>query len=379
MRRAQEDDMQEATCLVRAGQVTEATALIQRLLGPASRSDSAAQERPWRISDRRRTWIQRAAQVIRGRSAPTPTPEPDFISEPGQFLARSYQNSAGRRAYRLYVPSGYRGQPVPLVVMLHGCKQTAEDFAAGTRMNAHAERHSCLVAYPAQSSAANGSKCWNWFSPQHQTRGNGEASLIAGITQEVVEDFTIDPRRIYVAGLSAGGAAAAIMGTAYPDLYAAVGVHSGLACGAAHDVPSAFTAMRLGEPSVGGATSPGPRLMIPTIVFHGDRDRTVNPRNGEQVLAQAGTGRELERTIERGQVPGGHAYTRTLYTERNGQVVLESWIVYGAGHAWSGGNPAGSYTDPYGPDAGREMLRFFLEHPCETSRTPLVSSGTRVP
>ena len=371
--------MQEATCLVRAGQVTEATALIQRLLGPASRSDSAAQERPWRISDRRRTWIQRAAQVIRGRSAPTPTPEPDFISEPGQFLARSYQNSAGRRAYRLYVPSGYRGQPVPLVVMLHGCKQTAEDFAAGTRMNAHAERHSCLVAYPAQSSAANGSKCWNWFSPQHQTRGNGEASLIAGITREVVEDFTIDPRRIYVAGLSAGGAAAAIMGTAYPDLYAAVGVHSGLACGAAHDVPSAFTAMRLGEPSVGGATSPGPRLMIPTIVFHGDRDRTVNPRNGEQVLAQAGTGRELERTIERGQVPGGHAYTRTLYTERNGQVVLESWIVHGAGHAWSGGNPAGSYTDPYGPDAGREMLRFFLEHPCETSRTPLVSSGTRVP
>jgi len=247
--------MQEATCLVRAGRVTEATALIQRLLGPASRSDSASQERPWRMPDPRRNWIQRTAQVMRGRSAPTPTPEPDFISEPGQFLARSYQNAAGRRAYRLYVPSGYRGQPAPLVVMLHGCKQTAENFATGTRMNVHAERHSCLVAYPAQSSAANGSKCWNWFSPQHQTRGNGEASLIAGITQEVVEDFTIDPRRIYVAGLSAGGAAAAIMGTAYPDLYAGVGVHSGLACGAADDVPSAFTAMRLGEPSCAGATS----------------------------------------------------------------------------------------------------------------------------
>ena len=105
----------------------------------------------------------------------------------------------------------------------------------------------------------------------------------------------------------------------------------------------------------------------------------MNPRNGEQILAQAGTGRELERTSERGQVPGGHAYTRTLYTERNGAVILESWTVHGAGHAWSGGNPAGSYTDPNGPDAGREMLRFFLEHPCETSRTPLVSSGTRVP
>jgi poly(3-hydroxybutyrate) depolymerase len=128
-------------------------------------------------------------------------------------------------------------------------------------------------------------------------------------------------------------------------------------------VPSAFTAMRLGEPSCAGATSPRPRLTIPTIVFHGDRDRTVNPRNGEQVLAQAGAGRELERIVERGQVPGGHAYTRTRYTERNGGVMLESWTVHGAGHAWSGGNPAGSYTDPYGPDAGREMLRFFLEHP----------------
>ena len=161
-----DNDMQDATCLVRAGRVTEATALIQRLLGPASRSDSAAQERPWRMPDPGRNWIRRAAQVMRGRSAPTPTPEPDFISEPGQFLARSYQNSAGRRTYRLYLPSGYRGQPVPLVVMLHGCKQTAENFAAGTRMNVHAERHSCLVAYPTQSSAANGSKCWNWFSPQ---------------------------------------------------------------------------------------------------------------------------------------------------------------------------------------------------------------------
>jgi poly(hydroxyalkanoate) depolymerase family esterase len=375
-----EDGIQEATCLVRAGRVTEATALIQRLLGPMSRSVSAAEERPWRMSDHRRNWIRRAAQVMRGRSAPTSTPEPDFISEPGQFLTRSYENSAGRRAYRLYIPSGYRGQPVPLVVMLHGCKQTAEDFAAGTRMNVHAEGHSCLVAYPAQSSNANGSKCWNWFSPEHQTRGNGEASLIAGITQKVVEDFTVDLQRIYVAELSAGGAAAAIMGAAYPDLYAAVGVHSGLACGAAHDVPSAFNAMRLGEPSARGAIEPGPRLTRPTIVFHGDRDSTVNPRNSEQVLAQAATGRVLEKLVERGQVPGGHAYTRILYSERNGAVILESWTVHGAGHAWSGGNPAGSYTDPYGPDAGREMLRFFLEHShAKRTALSLVSSGTGAP
>lgn len=177
----------------------------------------------------------------------------------------------------------------------------------------HAEAHRCLVAYPAQSSAANGSKCWNWFSPQHQTRGTGEASLIAGITQQVIEDFPVDPQRIYIAGLSAGGAAAAIMGAAYPDLYAAVGVHSGLACGAAHDVPSALTAMRLGEPSGRGGMPAAPRVMIPTIVFQGDRDSTVNPRNSEQVLAQAGADRELERLVERGQVPGGHAYTRTIH------------------------------------------------------------------
>jgi poly(hydroxyalkanoate) depolymerase family esterase len=247
-------------------------------------------------------------------------------------------------------------------------------------MNVHAEGHSCVVAYPAQSSNANGSKCWNWFSPEHQTRGNGEASLIAGITQKVVEDFTVDPQRIYVAGLSAGGAAAAIMGAAYPDLYAAVGVHSGLACGAAHDVPSAFNAMRLGEPSARGAIEPGPRLTRPTIVFHGDRDSTVNPRNSEQVLAQAATGRVLEKLVERGQVPGGHAYTRILYSERNGAVILESWTVHGAGHAWSGGNPAGSYTDPYGPDAGREMLRFFLEHShAKRTALSLVSSGTGAP
>src|SRR5437588_253770 len=184
------------------------------------------------------------------------------------------------------VRTGRVTEATALIQLLHGCKQTAEDFAAGTRMNVHAEGHSCLVAYPVQSSAANSSKCWNWFSPQHQTRGNGEASLIAGITQKVVEDFTVDPQRIYVAGLSAGGAAAVIMGAAYPDLYAAVGVHSGLACGAAHDVPSGCTAMLLGEPSGGRTISPGPRLMIPTIVFHGDRDSTVNPLDGAQVRTQ---------------------------------------------------------------------------------------------
>jgi poly(hydroxyalkanoate) depolymerase family esterase len=262
------------------------------------------------------------------------------------------------------VPSGYCGEPAPLVVMLHGCTQNAEDFAAGTRMNAHAEELIWLVAYPEQAARANPSRCWNWFRPEHQRRGHGEASLIAGITEQVMGNFLVDPQRVYVAGLSAGGAAAAVMGSAYSDLYAAAAIHSGLPCGAACDVPSAFAAMREGGPLRygSGANSAGPTRIVPTIVFHGDQDRTVNPHNGEQVLAQAMTDTELDKSIERGQVPGGHAYTRTLYTDRKGTVMLESWTIHGAGHAWSGGSPAGSYTDPKGPDAMREMLRFFLDH-----------------
>jgi len=252
--------------------------------------------------------------------------------------------------------------------MLHGCQQSPEDFAAGTRMNAHAEARTCLVAYPGQAASANGSKCWNWFDPRHQRRGQGEASLIAGITGEVLRDFSVDPRRVYVAGLSAGGAAAAIMASTYPDLYAAVGVHSGLACGAAHDVASAFAAMGQGEAVGGNGIGSGPsievpRPIVPTIVFHGDRDRIVHPRNGERVLLQSGRGTKLERVIEHGQVPGGHAYTRTLYTDPSGRVMLEAWTIHGAAHAWSGGSRAGSYTDPQGPDAAQEMLRFFLDHP----------------
>jgi poly(hydroxyalkanoate) depolymerase family esterase len=244
--------------------------------------------------------------------------------------------------------------------MLHGCTQSPDDFAAGTQMNLAAEANDCFVAYPGQIRSANAQKCWNWFNQGDQIRDAGEPSLIAGITRQVMRDFAIDPARVFVAGLSAGGAAAAIMGHAYPELYAAVGVHSGLACGAARDMPSAFAAMQHGGGGIAGSSS---GAVVPTIIFHGERDTTVNPRNGDAVAAQAVSGLTQRTQVEFGQVPGGHAYRKTLYFDASGRTVVEKWVVQGAGHAWFGGSPAGSYTDPHGPDATKEMMRFFLQHP----------------
>ena len=284
------------------------------------------------------------------------------LPDGARFEERTYVNEAGSRSYKLYIPSGYTGQALPLVVMLHGCTQSPDDFAAGTQMNELAEEQMFLVAYPAQTQAANMSKCWNWFSASDQQRDQGEPSLIAGITRQIMRDFPVEAGRVFIAGLSAGGAAAAIMGATYPDLYTAVGVHSGLACGAASDMPSAFAAMKQGgSPGGGGSRRSGG--FVPTIVFHGDRDTTVNPINGDQVIAQAKAAADLRTTISRGEAPGGMGYTRTLQADESGRPMLEHWVLHGASHAWSGGSAAGSYTEPRGPDASREMMRFFLEQP----------------
>ena len=282
-----------------------------------------------------------------------------------RFITGAYANHAGHRAYKLYIPSAYQNKPLPLVVMLHGCKQTPDDFALGTRMNVLAEENSCLVVYPAQPLSANISRCWNWFIPRHQRRGDGEPSLIAGITQKIMRDYAVDPRRIYVAGLSAGAAAAIILARTYSDIYAAVGVHSGPLPGSANNFASARLVMRHGKsPSVGAAnlSADAAPSIVPTIVFHGDRDNKVHPRNGEHVLNRYSAGIALERKLRHGKIPNGHSFTQTLYLNASKSAVMEQWVIHGLGHAWSGGSPAGSYTDPQGPDAAREMLRFFLQH-----------------
>ena len=306
---------------------------------------------------------------VRRPEPPPPPPGTMPVVHPNgpRFLSGTFANAAGSRPYKLFVPSGYRADaPIPLVVMLHGCTQSPDDFAAGTRMNELAEKQTVLVLYPGQTRSANIQKCWNWFQESQQRRNMGEPSIIAGLAFDVMNHYAVDPRRVYVAGLSAGGAAAAIMGEAYPDLFAAVGVHSGLACGAAHNLSSAMTAMRGGQlPAFRSATA-GPELerrVVPTIVFHGDRDTTVHPRNAGQVVAKStGTARLAMRT-EDVPVEHGHPYSLTVGVNDAGETMVEKWVIHGAGHAWSGGSPDGSYTDAHGPDATREMLRFFLAHP----------------
>jgi poly(hydroxyalkanoate) depolymerase family esterase len=394
--------MVEACRLTRQGRLVEANALIQRTLTTpavirrapdalcAGEEASGASGRPLASSPplpaRGGTLLRhipsgwahglrafpsrRASRLdlANGPATPAPAPAPAPAAKgPGQFDAFSYTNAAGTRAYRLYVPTGGTGGRLPLVVMLHGGTQDAASFAAATGMNDLAERQKFLVVYPEQPSSANAGKYWNWFAPGHQRRDAGEPSLIAGITRQVMDRYPVDGTRVYVAGFSAGGAMAAVMAAVYPDLYAAVGVHSGLAYAVARDVVSAFAVMKHGP----SRPARSPANPLPLIVFHGDRDATVAYGNAGCLIEQAVATESQEHgsvttptaVTNGGQVPGGHAYTRTSYRSAAGTTVAEFWTVHQGGHGWSGGDPVGSYTDPRGPSASAEFVRFFGEHP----------------
>ncbi|SCC91201.1 Esterase, PHB depolymerase [Thiomonas sp. X19] len=424
--------IREATRLTQAGRLDEATAAIQRALGVmrADKADAASADRPadgrfelpapaaaargethgrperalspagaaagaQQLGDGLEMDRQKNIEDAHGDSQPgftalgrrlVPQGAAGVVREPSgrsAFVDGVFEHAGTTRRYKLYIPAGHDARALPLVVMLHGCNQSPEDFAAGTGMNARAGEQGFFVLYPEQAQEANPARCWNWFQQDHQLRGLGEPALIAAMAQALVLRHGMDGRRVYIAGLSAGGAMAAIVAAAYPDVFAAVGVHSGLAPGAADNLPDALAAMRggaAGRRPQGQGKGKGPvpvsgpairpRILVPTIVFHGDQDRTVHPRNGEQVIAAAmdrlgatePAAPERQLRTERGISAGGQSYTRSHH-DAQGQAMSEHWSLHGAGHAWSGGRAEGSYTDPSGPDATGEMLRFFFAQP----------------
>ena len=386
--------MGEATRLVRSGQLADATRAIQQALGGRTGSfgaDAATATAPlpepavnlaspWRRAGTPADVEDAVVTAPRPRPYQCPVAGRPLAEPPGSFTRVAFAHPGARHNphhYHLYVPPVATAErPMPLVLMLHGCTQNPVDFATGTGMNAAAAPLNALVLYPEQPHSANPNGCWNWFRPGDQHRGSGEPALLVAMLRDVMARHPVDVERVYVAGLSAGGAMAAVLGREYPDVFAAVGVHSGLQAGAAHNVMGALSAMKSGAKpgpathSTGNAAASPPP---PLIVFHGDADTTVHAHNAEQLIqaqlaalagAQGGTQHTVQ-TVHRGESPGGRGYTRTVYArpaEPTGAVVAEHWLLHHTGHAWAGGHASGSHTDPAAVDATAEMLRFFLAH-----------------
>ena len=311
-----------------------------------------------------------------------------------------YQDTSGDHPYFVYTPPTYHvATAVPLLVMLHGCTQTAADFAGGTRMNQLAEQYGFIVVYPQQTRTSNRTLCWNWFKPSNQIRDRGEPAIIAQMVQAVKQNtaqWTIDSNRVYVAGASAGAAMAVILGATYADTFAAIGVHSGVEYQAVTNMISGFKVMHRGGPdpvkqglSAYEAMGNHKRI-VPTIVFHGTHDRTVAPVNGDQVVQQWMQTNNLAShglyvadfkhpTITAsGQVPGGHSYTVHTWKDHTGNEVQAYWKIHGMGHAWSGGSSTGSYTDPRGPSASEAMYQFFMNHPMAVVSRSDISHGSKI-
>ena len=362
--------IRDAMILMRSGDLTAATTAIQRGLEQPHPTYRPTPERPTASEGSLDGEFHVATDATESIVLD------HYDAEPGTPVTRSLQaetfNCAeGTRDYLVYAPGEPGLERPPLILMLHGCTQSAADFARGTRMHQRAAAEGYVVVYPTQSRSGNPGGCWNWFRPGDQQRDSGEPAILAGLVLEMSQRFNCDPNRIYVAGLSAGGAMAIALARAYPDVFRAVGVHSGLAYGAAHDMPSAMMAMRngaAGKPR--HANAEGKAEFVPTIVFHGDRDQTVDVANARRVAEDAaeawanslGPDSQIRSDSSRTQTAtGGREYTATCIRDLSGKSRVETWIVHGAGHAWFGGDAAGTYTDPAGPDATAEMLRFFRD------------------
>ena len=383
--------MSKAMRLVQQKEVLKATEAIQRVLhGKLPAQDEPSTTQGWRVVEPDSEPSRSAGdQNGRGRRPGSASAQPGVAqpgvahpgvdSLPGRFISGTFRGHTGTRNYKLYLPSGYladrdtgrdAAQTLPLLVMLHGCQQNPTDFAAGTAMNQLAEKQGFFVLYPEQPHSANSMGCWNWFEQREQQRDQGEPSILAGMTRTILRSHPVDGQRVWTAGLSAGGAMALILAATHPDLFSAVGVHSGLAYAAAHDLPRAYEAMRKGA-------SKTPRLKVSSalaarvprlIVFHGDRDHTVNLHNAQQIVEQwvallpAGQRTRLQSRVVREQPPGGRAFERMRLVDPDlRRTVIERWTIHGGGHAWSGGSSSGSFTDPNGPNASRAMLDFFTE------------------
>lgn len=362
------DDMMKATALTRGGRLGEAIQLIQRALAgvePAGAEPSLSPGAPDDVTD----------VPFRERERTAALPPTAVVQEQqGAFTQHEHLSDGQRYSYRLYTPAGAapgETDPRPVLVMLHGCKQDAADFARGTAMNELARQQGFLVVYPQQLASGNTMGCWNWFEPAHQQRGRGEPEMIATLARRIVAGHGGDPERVYIAGLSAGGAMATLVGSLYPDVFAAVGVHSGLAPGSANDVVSAFAAMRKGR----AATAQGRTMALPTIVFHGSADKTVHPGNGRQIVQALLAADALSRTTgsakETTQEDGRRVAARTVYKAPDGSVWLEHWEIASGPHAWSGGRPEGSFTDPAGPDASAALVKFLMQHRRPVQAAPI--------
>ncbi len=314
---------------------------------------------------------------------------------PGTWLSGSHHESTGRlfyapllspkRDYQLHLPAAPRdGERLPLIVMLHGCRQDPEVFAAGTRINLLADRMRYLVLYPRQTRLANPYRCWNWFDPSSHT-GNGEAAIIAGMAREVAKSHSVDPSRIYVAGLSAGGGLASALASCYADVFAACAVHSGMMFQAAGSPAAVRPAMQNGsalDPEKAGESafeiSGGKVSAMPVLVIHGDADDVVHPVNAEQTIAQflamnrlaaKNNGRIVSSTARITETASGIGYRCEIRDYGPADApLLRHVIVKGMGHAWSGGNPRYPFNDPRGPDASEMMMEFFAMHRREKSR-----------